>query len=318
MKIIKTIVKINLITIGIIISIYLLINSIYGRSININELFPRMHVVSIVVNIIFLPIYIIKALAATKKFVNEQYIDSKESIYTRDLPQEYNSVIAGELLDFKSNIKDEYVAGVIELISKGYIIEEQDALIVNNEKSTSELLKNEKYILETFTKFNAGTYLGISHIFLKKVREDMLDLGFYKNRNFFKKAIYCLEKCDKNNSNKAVKSVLTFTTLMVLGYLIFFHFKLTFLVLIIIYITSVILIRKNKLTEKGEREKENIGKLKLFFDRETSFKDKTKEERKIWGRYSAFAVALGINEELKKEIYDKYHIIVYEKERKYE
>lgn len=56
------------------------------------------------------------------------------------------------------------------------------------------------------------------------------------------------------------------------------------------------------MTEKGELEKEKISKLKLFLEQETSFKQKKINERDLWGRYSAFAVAFGLNTEMKEDI----------------
>ena len=78
-----------------------------------------------------------------------------------------------------------------------------------------------------------------------------------------------------------------------------------FLVMILLYLIILILIRKNKLTKKGELEKEKMGKLKLFLEKETDFKNKGEAERKLWGRYSAFAVAFGVNKEMKEKIKNK-------------
>lgn len=255
-------------------------------------------------NITCLPIYIIKSLLFTKTVVNEQYIDTKKSIYTRELPEEYNCVIAGELLDFKSSFKEEYAAGVIELISKGYIIESEEKLFVDNKKSTDTLLKNEKYILETCTKG-----LIYNYEFFKKIREDMMDLGLYKEEKILKKIKdrinYILKQCEENEAMffGILGSLYIVFIAIVLSFA--FNFKLMFFISILLYLIIVIVIRKNKLTKKGEIEKEKIGKLKLFFERETNFRDKTKEERKIWGRYSAYAVALGTNEKIKEEIFKK-------------
>lgn len=249
-----------------------------------------------------LPIYFLKVLSYPKKVVDEHYIDSKESIYTRELPQKYNSVIAGEILDFKSNFKEEYIAGVIELISKGHIIEAEDKLIVNTEKETDCLLKNEKYILETCTKLNNYSW----YDFFTKIREDMFDLGLYKENKFIKFIKEKIINMLKRDIPITYWEICVFYIAMFLiALMITYNFKLLLILLIATYLYTIIWYRKNKLTEFGEIEKEKIGKLKLFFERETNFKDKTKEEREIWGRYSAFAVALGTNTELKEEILKK-------------
>lgn len=260
-------------------------------------------------NIICLPFYIIKLFLSTKTVINKQYIDSKESIYTRELPEQYNSVIAGEILDLKSKFMEEYVAGVIELISKGYIIEYEDKLVVNNKKETDNLLKNEKYILDTCTKIDKESYFSYSHEFFRTIREDMFDLGLYKEGKFLKnikdRILYILEKKEKDRKTELIFAIIIIGLPCFIFASFIYNFKLMFFILTLLYITIIVMIRKSKLTKKGEIEKERVGKLKLFFDKETNFKDKTKEERKIWGRYSAFAVALGVNERLKEEILRK-------------
>ena len=100
----------------------------------------------LLINLTYFPIHLIKIFLITKNIVNEKYVDTKKSIYTRDLP-EYNSAIAGELLDFKTTFKEEYMAGVIELISKGYIIEKENEIIVDKLKSTEDL--NYPYVIVT-------------------------------------------------------------------------------------------------------------------------------------------------------------------------
>ena len=70
----------------------------------------------------------------------------------------------------------------------------------------------------------------------------------------------------------------------------------------------IILLRNTKFTKKGEEEKEKITKLKHFLERETSFEKKESNEKEIWDRYPAFAVALGVNKEMTKEIFKKLNI----------
>jgi len=305
MNIVKML-KINLIVASIAVSPFILLSVIqmfHEHSVNAEQVYNIIHLILaifLVVNIICIPIYIVIIFLKTKNIINTQYIDLKESIYTRELPEEYNSVIAGELLDLSSNIKDEYLAGVIELISKDYIIENGERLIINNEKSTDKLLKNEKYILKTCTNFSE-----VTNEFFMKIKEDMLDLGLYKKSSFLRKSISSLKKIEHNKVSETVIGLLVFMIFMAIGFIAIFNFKLMFWIVAILYIATIIIVRKNKLTKKGELEKEKISKLKLFFDKETTFRDKTKEERKIWGRYSAFAVALGANEKLKEEIYEK-------------
>lgn len=249
-------------------------------------------------NLFFLPIHLIKTCFVAKNVINKKYTDTKESIYTRDLP-EYNSAISGELLDFKTTFQEEYIAGVIELISKGYIIENESSLIVDKTKSTERLFKNEKYILETCETIDSMSYAITSYGFYKKLKEDMFDLGLYKKNIFINKIMYYIKKYDRYSF------LAIYILIFILLLCLIMNFFVSFTVSAVLFLVITILIRINKLTKKGELEKEKIGKLKLFLEKQTNFKNKTEAERELWGRYSAFAVAFGLNEEMKEEIMKK-------------
>lgn len=258
-----------------------------------------------VFNLIYLPIYIIKMFGVAKDNINKRYVDTKQSIYTRDLP-EYNSSIAGEILDFKTTFQEEYIAGVIELISKGYIIENGDSIQVDNTKSTEGLLKNEKYILETCENINSNLYLINNYNFYKELKEDMYDLGLYKKSSFLNEFKNRILYYAKNNTEKTYIIIHTIFMVFIFFLVSFFeNFFRNFIILTLLYIVMTIFIRKNKLTKNGELEKEKMGKLKLFLEKETNFKNKGEAERKLWGRYSAFAVAFGLNTEMNKAVYNK-------------
>lgn len=75
--------------------------------------------------------------------------------------------------------------------------------------------------------------------------------------------------------------------------------------MLLLYLIIIVLLRKNKLTPKGELEKEKIAKLKLFLEKELEFQEKGEEERKLWERYSAFAVAFGLNTKMAEKVRKK-------------
>ena len=308
----KKVLKINLIFASIFsinaTIIYIFLESIYNMQNIFNFFYVIFIVAFVILNIVvILPICIIKSFRTTKKVINKQYIDSNDSIYTRELPEEYNSVIAGEIFEFKSSFENEYVAGTIELIGKGYILEKEGKLIINNEKNINGLLKNEKYILDTCTKVNKKTCWRYKYMFLKMIKEDMLELGLYKKNNFLykikNKITKFLEQSEKTSEIIGTSSMIL---AIVLVLSLIKNFKLTISIIIALYIMVLVLIRRNKLTSKGEFEKEKIGKLKLYFDKETDFVNKTEKEKAVWERYAAFAVALGSNKIIKEEIYEKY------------
>lgn len=138
----------------------------------------------LMLNLMLTPIYIIRIVRLSRNAINMKYRDTKEFIYTRDLP-EYNSAVAGELLDFKATFEQEYVAAVMELIAKGHIIEHEKMLSINDSKPTEKLLKNEKFILRNCQHIRNSNYnkYAINQAgFYKELKEDMYDLGFYKKK----------------------------------------------------------------------------------------------------------------------------------------
>lgn len=261
-------------------------------------------------NLLCLPIYIIKFLLVSKEVINKKYIDTKESVYTRDLPK-YNSAVAGKIIDFKTTFEEEYLAGIIELISKGYIIENEESLIVDETKNTEGLLRNEKYILKTCTNINSNLQLNRNYEFYKELKKDMYDLGLYKKGqilNALKNKIAYYIKTQKKDS----KDTLKFFIISILVLSLFSMMMGNFILMIMLYLIIVVLLRKNKLTPEGELEKEKMGKLKLFLEKEIEFQDKGEEEIKLWERYSAFAVAFGLNTKMAENMKSK---IIKEKDK---
>lgn len=262
-------------------------------------------IIFFIIILISWPIHIIKAILVTKDIINKKYVDTKESIYTRDLPK-YNSAIAGEIVDLKATFEEEYLAGVIELVSKGYIIEKENQLLVDRNKSTEGLLKNEKYILETCEDINQNTYVMKKYGFYKVLKEDMYELGLYNKNTIFNSIINKIIYWIKNNKKYAI--VIPYAILFTFAFILFSFFEnflISFILIALISLAIIVYIRNNKLTKIGELEKEKMSKLKMFLEQETNFKNKGEEERELWGRYSAFAVAFGLNAEMKNDIYHK-------------
>lgn len=259
--------------------------------------------VALATNLWFIPVHIKKLLSLTKNKINKTYVESDTYIYTRDLPN-YNAAVAGALYDFKSTFEEDYVAGVLDLIAKGYILERDNHLVVDTKKTRDGLLKNEIYILGSCEKAHQNLKSLINFEFYRALKEDMYSLGFYKKQIWIDKIREKFQYWWAKDRDRTVK-ITYFSCIFC-----FFAFvwglssnvTLTLLALLLLYIVGIVFLRKNKLTKLGEDEKESMTKLKHFLERETDFKDKELAEKKLWDRYPAFAVALGVNKEMSERI----------------
>lgn len=263
-------------------------------------------VITLMANMFLLPLHIISANSRIKSKYNKKFVESDTYIYTRDLP-DYNASVAGALYDFKSTFEEDYIAGVLDLIAKGYIIEHNDHLLIDVVKKRDGLLKNEIYILENFEKENWNSKVIINWKFYKALKEDMYDLGLYQKQiwlnDLYEKFQYYMVK--NPVLTKKVTLIALSIFMLVLVNLMVSSFKLFIILFFALYIVVIKFLRKNKLTKLGEDEKESMTKLKYFLERETDFKDKESSENRLWDRYPAFAVALGVNKEMSEKIIEK-------------
>lgn len=268
----------------------------------------------VVANAFFLPFYIYNFITWINRKVSKKFDDSETFIYTRDVP-EYNAAIAGMLYDFRIDYEQEFIACVLDLIAQGYINENAGGLSLNVSKvnqaySENKFLKSEVYILDLCWKNVSRLKEGVMVDFEEVLREDLNQFGFFKKENIIDK----MKKYFLTKYNLNTKKFLIFvdfigiliSLIIVIGLVKFF--KVTLCLLIVICALIMIFIRKTKLTKKGEEEKEKITKLKHFLEKETSFGGKENEEKKIWDRYPAFAVALDVNKQISKDIMKKLNI----------
>ena len=268
----------------------------------------------VVANAFFLPFYVYNFITWINRKVSKKFDDSETFIYTRDVP-EYNAAIAGMLYDFRIDYEQEFIACVLDLIAQGYINENAGELSLNVSKvnqaySENKFLKSEVYILDLCWKNVSILKEGVMVDFEEVLREDFNQFGFFKKENIIDK----MKKYFLTKYNLNTKKFLIFvdfigiliSLIIVIGLVKFF--KVTLCLLIVICALIMIFIRKTKLTKKGEEEKEKITKLKHFLEKETSFGEKENEEKKIWDRYPAFAVALDVNKQISKDIMKKLNI----------
>ncbi len=263
-------------------------------------------------NTAMLPLYLINLFASANRRVSKTFKDSEKFIYTRDLPS-YNAAIAGALYDFKADYEQEFVAGIMDLIARGYIIEKRNSLEVDLPKVRLAMLEEGFLKCETFIlgicEVNASRIKsGLMFDFRDALEEDLYNLGFYKKQvlvDKIKTSIYSeLERRESSKNGFTGFIIIIYALLVILVY----NWKLSLGIGLIVALIVMIVLRKTRLTKKGEEEKENMTKLKHFLDRETSFEQKDYKEKKLWDRYPAFAVALGVNKEMPKEIMRKLNI----------
>lgn len=266
-------------------------------------------------NVSMLPFYIISLFSGANRRVSQTFKDSKNFIYTRDLPT-YNAAIAGTLYDLKTDYEQEFVACIMDLIVRGYIIEKRDSLDVDFYKVREDVLKGklskcEMFLIELcrhndITRIKSGVLID----FAEKVEEDLLDMGLYRKQGWvdrIKKEFGAYAFCENPNyMNNLMVIIFMFMTVIIMG--LYFNWKVTLGVSLILALTIMIVLRTTRLTKVGEKEKESMTKLRHFLERETSFENKEYKERKLWDRYPAFAVALGVNKVMSKEIMRKLNI----------
>lgn len=265
-------------------------------------------------NASMLPLYLISLFSGANRGVSKTFKDSKKFIYTRDLPI-YNAAIAGTLYDLKTDYEQEFVACIMDLIVRGYITEKRDSLEVDFYKVREDVLegklsKCEMFLIELCRHNTTRIKSGVLINFAEKVEEDLLDMGLYRKQGWvdrIKKEFGADAFCENPNYMNNLM-VIIFMSMIVIVIGLYFNWKATVGVALIFALTLMIALRTTRLTKAGEEEKESMTKLKHFLERETSFETKEYKERKLWDRYPAFAVALGVNQVMSKEIMRKLNI----------
>ncbi len=268
----------------------------------------------VIANALFLPAYVYNFITWINRKVSKKFEDSETFIYTRDVP-EYNAAIAGMLYDFKADYEQEFIACVLDLIAKGYIVENAEGLNLNVSKvnqaySENKFLKSELYVLDLCWKNVSRLKEGVMVDFEEVLKEDLNQFNFFKKENIMDK----IKKYFLTKYNQNTKKFLTFvdfvgiliSLIVVIG--IMKCFEVTIFLLVLLCAIFMIFLRKTRLTKIGEAEKEKITKLKHFLEKETSFDEKENNEKKIWDRYPAFAVALNVNKQISKDIMKKINI----------
>ncbi|MBQ6860753.1 MAG: DUF2207 domain-containing protein [Clostridia bacterium] len=255
------------------------------------------------INFLIINRHLSKLFSVIRGTITKTYNDSDAYIYERELPK-YNAAIAGALFDLKSTFEEDYIAGIIDLISRGYIFEDEKKLRVNKEKSTEELYECEKYILKTC---EYGILKKVVNFrFYNELKKDLKNLGFY---NEYSKIDEIMDFITYAVNTPNISFFLPMIIFLIIGITYVLLEGYTLFVLCIIFALFVIKIRKSRLTQKGEIEKERISKLKNFLQNETSITEKENNEKALWDRYPAFAIALGVNIKIANSIKMKLNIV---------
>ncbi len=237
--------------------------------------------------------------------ITKSYKDSDAYIYERELPK-YNAAIAGALFDLKSTFEEDYIAGVMDLIARGYLIEEHDEIKINEEKSKEDLSNCEIFILKVMQyKSNDGYKLSHKYVnseFYKALKKDLRKLGFYKE---YTKSDKLFDWISYATKSPMISFWLPMIIFLILGLILVVFEGYTLFVLCVAFAFFMIWIRENRLTQKGEIEKERISKLRNFLQNETNLDEKENNEKALWDRYPAFAVALDVNNKMADDIKEK-------------
>ena len=268
----------------------------------------------VIANALFLPAYVYNFIAWINRKVSKKFEDSETFIYTRDVP-EYNAAIAGLLYDFKTDYEQEFIACVLDLIAKGYIVENAEGLSLNVSKvnqaySENKFLKSEVYILDLCWKNVSRIKSAVTIDFSEELEEDLKKLGFGRTQRKLEKIKKYFRLQDTENTSEFLDKIIFSFMLVFILFLwgLVYCFEVTICIFAILCGCIIFWLRNSKLTKVGEKEKEKITKLNHFLEQQTAFSEKENNEKEMWDRYPAFAVALGVNKEIPKEILKKLNI----------
>ena len=127
-------------------------------------------VCTLAINLWFIPVHIGKILSLIRGRINKKHEESDTYIYTRELPN-YNAAVAGALYDFKSTFQEDYVAAVLDLIAKGYILEREDHLVVDTKK-TRDVVRLSSVFLQSLNVDFLGSILKALHnpLYLRQLK----------------------------------------------------------------------------------------------------------------------------------------------------
>lgn len=262
-------------------------------------------------------------------------------IYYREIPNQHGIGVSAYLLGYNIEYKDVFAA-IIDLSAKKYfrIIRNRNKYeIINNNKDTSSLLSNEKYLLDWLisnkTKFDIKSWKELiknDAINLNLVFSGNSDKDYVKEEQKYNKALKLFPAVNdfKDFMRLSVSKVSIFFVIclitimflignveMALSVILFspFLFGIMFLFLFFFIYLPYVLFREGnffgykdyylKLTDYGIQEYHELYSLGRFLNDFGDIVNKRADEVIIWEQYLSYAILFKINKKLVNSGYEK-------------
>ena len=243
-------------------------------------------------------------------FFQKKGIKTQDIYYYRDIPNDYTPLEISYLVNEKIEIKKDFLATILNLYAKKciYFVEENDKFKIKLNNNNVNISQDERYVLNwCMNKENDYSLFELDDIITKQ----LLDKNIYSSVTKMGYSVWII----------IIFSLISFLCTF-FAYFGIITINLYISILIILIISGIIIFVyfnsraiNRVLTEYGKKEYTKILSFKKFLLEFTLIKDRTIEEKELWGQYLSYAICLNINnnsfsnfdDELKK-IIDKENI----------
>ncbi len=263
--------------------------------------------------VIVIPSLIGELIAIIKKSIdNKKILQIDNSIYLRELPNNYGIGVNSLLIDSNIENDKDITAVILDLCAKGYlsIRKENDKYIVKVLKNIDNyLLNNEKYILENIINNNIKNI--DYQIWYDLCVEDGKNLNFYvpvKKKKTLKDIIIdFLKKINSIQWNPLIVAFLGIFVLIIMCICLLVLLVLAFVYLlyrlfcfpfVIINSYNTEINNNLKRTDNGIVEYRKLMAFRNFIKDFGAFADREAKEVVIWDRYLSYAQVFGLTKEI--------------------
>ncbi len=282
---------------------------------------------NVVLNNLFIIVVYIAIKLAINKYTKERLsnIDLKNyEGYFRDILKQYSPAELSYIDDFELSYKEDIVATLLSLRLKGAISFDENNEVINViSNSIEDLSQNEKYILSgikngKLVEYNDEAFK--SKVIEDSLRNDLLKDITIKNAKIVKSIIGIIFSFPIFTiitilitiamfNNSSAFNVEVFIIFFIFVFILLFFFPIGLLAFLITYIIKNV---KNKYarSKNGELVNEKIEGLKNYLNDYSSLDEKEKESITIWEDYLLYSVIFKHNNNIVKDILNKYVNIV--------
>lgn len=260
--------------------------------------------------ILFIKIFIfsivqpIKRVNQIRRMQDAKYVETNDYEYVRNVPSNYSPALASLLLDQAIEPNKDVLATTLYLINHGYL-KEVDGIISVTNIQTDNLMEHEIYLVDVYSKKEVFS----PFVWKDKIMADALKIDLVKVKgpltqkektklaiNVYIPILIIIGIFSLLNLLSDTDNILV-TIIYILFILALPLLVWSLILYAFIYMTSY-MNKKIALTEAGLLEQEKMAKFKHFLKDLSSLESKKTEEYIIWEDYLAFAVALGINNQI--------------------